>query len=71
MGLDTRSPESVYTTRGNIVVPAQDPRPAATIRDIAATVHELDTTDQGAGLTHTRATNVITETYPTPAKSPT
>lgn len=61
MALDTRSPESVYSTRNNIRIPASDPRAATVVRDFAAQVEELDTTDLPA--THTRATNVITKTY--------
>jgi len=61
MAHDTRSPESSYSTRNNIRIPASDPRAATVIRDFAAQVEELDSTDLPA--THTRATNVITKTY--------
>jgi hypothetical protein len=61
MALDTRSPESVYSTRSNIRIPASDPRAATVVRDFAAQVEELDTTDLPA--THTRAGAVITKTY--------
>ena len=61
MALDTRSPESVYSTRNNIIIPVSDPRAATVVRDFAAQVHELDTTD--LPVTHSRATNVITHTY--------
>lgn len=66
MGLDTRSPESVYSTRSNIRIPASDPRTAAVIRDTAAQHEELDNTDLPA--THTRAGAVITKTYVSQSK---
>ena len=61
MGLDTRSPESVYCTRNNIVIPTTYTRPDADVDVIAAQHEELDTTDLPK--THTRAGSVITGTY--------
>lgn len=61
MAHDTRSPETSYGTRNNIIIPKSEPRTAAVIRDTAAQHEELDTTD--APVTHTRAGAVITRTH--------
>ena len=66
MAHDTRSPESSYSTRNNIRIPASDPRTPAVIRDLAAQHEELDNTDLPA--THSRAGAVITKTYVSQAK---
>lgn len=66
MAHDTRSPESSYSTRNNIRIPLSDPRAATVVRDFAAQVEELDTTDLPA--THTRAGAVITKTYVSQSK---
>lgn len=61
MGLDTRSPESVYATRNNIVIPITYHRSNADVDLVAAQHEELDTTDLPK--THTRSGSVITGTY--------
>lgn len=61
MAHDTRSPESSYHTRNNIIIPKTEVRTALVVRNTAAQHEELDTTDTPK--THSRATNVITGTY--------
>lgn len=60
--IDSRSPELAYQTKPNIIIPKTDARTPTVIRDLAAQQDELHRIAR-SGLTVSRATNVLTDTY--------
>lgn len=65
--IDTRSTELAYLTKTNIIVPKSDPRPAATIRDLASATDRLNVITL-ATVTISGSDPAATRTYVTPTK---